>query len=192
MNAYRTLARLLLPLSLAGCAGTSNSLMAAQGGIRPATVAGAPEDAQSGEQLPAEWIERWQAQAPQQEQEQVRKAAQAMLEGIRLYDNGDFDEAIARLGEPEIRTSPVPIRVEALKYIAFSYCVTRDLLDCRHAFDTALGIDPGFELGRGEGGHPMWGPVFEQAKAASENGRSRASLRQARERLRSQDLWRPW
>ena len=34
-------------------------------------------------------------------------------------------------------------------------------------------------------------PVFEQAKAASEQLRARASLAHARERLRSQDLWRP-
>jgi len=189
MIAHRILFACLLPLTFAGCAGTSTSSVSARGGIRPATEAGG---AQLPAQLPQTWIQRWHAQAPQQEQEQVRKAAASMLDGIRLYDNGDFMEAIAKLSEPEVRSSPGPIRVEALKYIAFSYCVTKDLLDCRHAFDTALGIDPGFELGRGEGGHPMWGPVFEQAKAASESDRARASLSHARERWRSQDLWRPW
>jgi uncharacterized protein YceK len=189
MIAHRTLlACLLLPLTLGGCTSMSTSALSAQGGIQPATEAGAPDEMQLDEQ----WIQRWHAQAPQQEQEQVRKAAAAMLDGIRLYENGDFMDAIARLGEPEIRSAPGPIRVEALKYIAFSYCVTRDLVDCRHAFDTALGIDPGFALGRGEGGHPMWGPVFEQAKAASDKAHTRASLSHARERWRGQDLWRPW
>jgi hypothetical protein len=185
MTTHRTLlACLLFPLSLAGCAGISASITSARGGIRPATEAGAPGL--------GEWAERWHAQASPQEQEQVRTAAAAMLEGIRLYDNGDFMEAIARLSEPEIRNSPGPIRVEALKYIAFSYCVTKDLADCRHAFDTALTINPDFELGRGEGGHPMWGPVFEEAKAVSEQVRARASVVQARERWRGQDPWRPW
>jgi len=182
------LACLLLPLSIAGCAGMSNATTAARGGIRPVTEAGA-----SGAD---EWVQRWHAQAaPQdqeQEQDQVRKAAAAMLDGIRLYDNGDFEDAVARLSEPEIRSAPGPIRVEALKYIAFSHCVTKDLADCRLAFDTALAINPDFELGRGEGGHPMWGPVFDQAKAASEQVRARASLVHARERWRGQDPWRPW
>ena len=189
MTRHRTfLACLLFPLSLAGCAGMADSITAARGGVRPATEAGAPGA--------DEWAQRWSAQTAPQDQEpgqdQVRKAAAAMVDGIRLYDNGDFDDAIARLSASEIRSAPGPMRVASLKYIAFSHCVTRDLPDCRLAFDTALALDPDFELGRGEGGHPMWGPVFEQAKAASEQLRARASLAHARERLRSQDLWRPW
>lgn len=187
MTPYSTLlACLLLPLSLAGCAGMPHATTAAQGGVRAATEAGAPDG--------DEWVQRWHPLAAPQEQEheQVRKAAATMLDGIRLYDNGDFDDAIARLSEPEIRNAPGPIRVEALKYIAFSYCVTRRLDACRRAFDTALAIDPDFELGYGEGGHPMWGPVFEQARTVSEQARARASLVHARERWRSQDMWRPW
>lgn len=189
MTRHRTLlVCLLLPLSLAGCAGMADSITAARGGVRPATEAGAPGA--------DEWAQRWSAQAAPQDQEpeqdRMRKAAAAMVDGIRLYDNGDFEDAIARLSEPEIRSAPAPMRVEALKYIAFSHCVTQDLPDCRLAFDTALALDPDFALGRGEGCHPMWGPVFEQAKAASEQLRERAALAQARERLRTQDLWRPW
>jgi hypothetical protein len=185
MTSHRAvLAGLLLPLLLGACAGTP-SPSAAQGGIRPATETG-PSPAE-------EWAQRWRAAAPQQGHEQVRKAATAMVDGIRLYDNGDFDAAIARLSEPDVRSSPDPIRVEALKYIAFSYCVTRDMADCRHAFNAALAIDADFELGKGEGGHPMWGPVFDQAKAASENDRARTSLDHARARWRSMDgTWRPW
>jgi hypothetical protein len=170
----------LFPLLLGACAGAPSSGPAAAGGTA-ATYS------------PAEaWRERWNAPAPQQGNEQVRKSAAAMLEGIRRYDNGDFADAIARLDDAEIRSAPGPIRVEALKYIAFSHCVTRDLADCRLAFDTALGIDADFELGRGEGGHPMWGPVFEQAKAASEKGRVRATLGHRLERWRGSESWRPW
>ena len=173
----RTLLPCLFPLLLAGCAQPPRSAPAVN------TVAYF---------VPEEWLQRWGEGGPQQEHDEVRKAAAAMLEGIRLYDNGEFDTAIAKLSEPEIRTAPGPIRVEALKYVAFSYCVTRDLADCRHAFDMALSIDPDFALGRGEGGHPMWGPVFEQAKGASEQHRVRASLAHARERWREPAPWRPW
>lgn len=183
MTTNRKFSCLLIALSLAACAGAPGSRTSAQGGIRPATETG-PSPAE-------EWAQRWRAPAPQQGSEQVRKAAAAMLEGIRLYDNGEFDDAIVKLSAADIRTSAAPIRVEALKYIAFSYCVTKDLADCRRAFDMALGIDADFELGRGEGGHPMWGPVFEQAKAASEQDRARVSLDHARERWRSMDTWRP-
>jgi hypothetical protein len=172
------LAYLLFPLLLSGCAST------------PPTEAAA--DVTVTSRSTVAWRERWNAPAPQQGYEQVRKAAATMLEGIRHYDNGDFDDAIATLDEAEIRSGPAPLRVEALKYIAFSYCVTRDLADCRLAFDTALAIDADFELGRGEGGHPMWGPVFDQAKATSEKGRVRATLGQRLERWRGSESWRPW
>jgi len=123
--------------------------------------------------------------------EQVRKAAATMLEGISLYDDGDFNGAIARLGAPEFQTAPVEIQVEALKYTAFSYCVIESYAQCRHAFDLALRIDPDFMLQPGERAHPMWGSVFDQAKAASDQARVRTVSGRERERWRNVDPWRP-
>ena len=80
--------------------------------------------------------------------------------------------------------------MEALNYTAFGYCVMEAYAPCRHAFDRSLAIVPGFELGKSERGHPMWGPVFEAAKAASEQDRTHASLDDERERWRVIDLWR--
>jgi hypothetical protein len=54
--------------------------------------------------------------------------------------------------------------VTALKYTAFSYCVTSRPAQCRQAFDKALRLDPSFQLAPGEYGHPLWGPVFAKAK----------------------------
>ena len=127
---------------------------------------------------------------PQHEYEPVRSAASAMLEGIRRYDNGDYQGAIEKLGESAIQSAPSAIQVEALKYTAFSYCVTGSYAKCRHAFDMALSIDASFELGPSEGGHPMWGPVFEQAKTAREKDRVRGSIGRESERWRSTDVWR--
>jgi len=125
-----------------------------------------------------------------QGQEEVRKAASALLEGIRLYDSGDFKAAIARLGDPAIRVAPDAIRVEALKYTAFSYCVTEQVPQCRAAFGQLLEIDADFALRQSERGHPMWGPVFEDARAASERQREHAAVDHDRERWRGIDLWR--
>jgi hypothetical protein len=89
----------------------------------------------------------------------------ALRDGIRLYNEGDFNGAIKRLGSDDIRSnSPVRIRVTALKYTAFSYCVTSRPKQCEQAFERALKIDPDFTLESGEEGHPLWGPAYERAK----------------------------
>jgi len=89
----------------------------------------------------------------------------ALRDGIRLYNEGDFNGAIKRLGSDDIRSnSPARIRVTALKYTAFSYCVTSRPKQCEQAFERALKIDPDFTLDSGEEGHPLWGPAYERAK----------------------------
>lgn len=122
--------------------------------------------------------------------EDVSKAAATLLEGIRLYENGNFKEAIAALSAPDVQAAPAAIRVDALKYTAFSYCVLENYAQCRRAFDLALGLDPDFALRTSEHGHPMWGPVFNAAKATSEQNRTHTSLDRERERWRGVDLWR--
>lgn len=89
----------------------------------------------------------------------------ALREGIRLYNEGDFNGAIKRLGSNDIRGgAPLRTRTTALKYTAFSYCVTSRPKQCQQAFEKALKIDPEFTLEPGEQGHPLWGPAFERAK----------------------------
>ena len=128
---------------------------------------------------------------PQQGYNRVRKAATAMLEGIRFYDNGDYKDAIVKFSAPEIEAAPTVFRVEALKYTAFSYCVVENYARCRQAFDQALSIDADFELLASESGHPMWGPVFKEAKVASEQGRMHMPTGRERARWRGIDPWRP-
>jgi tetratricopeptide (TPR) repeat protein len=89
----------------------------------------------------------------------------ALREGIRLYNEGDFNGAIRRLSSNDIRSSaPQRTRVTALKYTAFSYCVTSRPKQCQEAFERALKLDPNFTLEAGEQGHPLWAPAFERAK----------------------------
>ena len=114
--------------------------------------------------LPRSTAQDEDRQAARVESQSAREQA-ALREGIRLYNEGDFNGAIKRLGSNDIRgNSPVRIRVSALKYQAFSYCVTSRPKQCEQAFERALKIDPDFTLESGEQGHPLWGPAFERAK----------------------------
>lgn len=90
----------------------------------------------------------------------------ALREGIALYDKGDYDGAIRRLNGSDMNGAGQRERLAALKYTAFSYCVTGRQALCRQTFDRAFRLDPSFDLGPGEHGHPQWGPVFAQAKQA--------------------------
>jgi hypothetical protein len=89
----------------------------------------------------------------------------ALREGIKLYEEGDYNGAIRKLSSREIANGPLSARVTALKYTAFSYCVTSRPAQCQQAFEKALRLDPRFELSSGEHGHPLWGPVFAKAKS---------------------------
>lgn len=108
------------------------------------------------------------AGAPKVEAPPVRSADQAALdEGIALYNRGDFPAAIKRLSATEIAASGNKAnQLTALKYMAFSYCVTSRQTLCRQQFEKALKLDPKFDLAPGEHGHPLWGPVFTRAKKA--------------------------
>lgn len=90
----------------------------------------------------------------------------ALKEGIAKYNDGDYNGTIKKLGNAtEIWTSHnKSIQVGALKYLAFSYCVTSRTQLCRQQFERALKIDPSFDLLPSEIGHPIWGPVFLKAK----------------------------
>lgn len=88
----------------------------------------------------------------------------ALREGVKLYDDGDFHGAIRRFASVDVGGEAVDNRLTALKYTAFSYCVTARPGPCRLAFDKALRLDPSFDLTPGEGRHPLWGPVFAKAK----------------------------
>jgi len=152
-------------LALAGCADMP-------GARRTSTVAANPDhpraEAMLGRGAPSREPARESVRetARESNREPVRDAQATLREGIRLYNEGDFADAITRLTAPEIQSANAATRTTALKYTAFSYCVTQRPAPCRLAFDKALRIDPNFTLAPGEQGHPMWGPVFDKARAS--------------------------
>lgn len=96
----------------------------------------------------------------------VSNEQHALRDGIEAYNNGSYNDAIKRLAAPEVSGGTKATQLQALKYMAFSYCVTSRQTLCRQAFDKAFRIDPGFDLMPGEHGHPLWGPAFTRAKKA--------------------------
>ena len=89
---------------------------------------------------------------------------QALRDGIELYNKGQFNDAIKRLASPDIASGGKANQLQALKYTAFSYCVTSRQTLCRQTFEKAFKLDPSFDLLPGEHGHPLWGPAFTRAK----------------------------
>ncbi len=95
-----------------------------------------------------------------------RKAEQELSAGIRAYEDGNYKNALKHLqgalDEGLILDSD---KVVAHKYLAFVHCAHGRTAQCRDEFREALGLDPKFELGPTEIGHPAWGPVFKSVKA---------------------------
>lgn len=95
-----------------------------------------------------------------------RKAEQNLSTGIRAYEDGNYKSAFkhlqSALDEGLMLKSD---KVAAHKYLAFMYCAHGRDMQCREEFRRALELDPQFELGPSEAGHPAWGPVFRGVKA---------------------------
>ena len=91
-------------------------------------------------------------------------AQSGLNQGIAMYNNGDYNDAIKRLTAADVTGGSKATQLEALKYTAFSYCVTSRQTLCRLQFEKALKLDASFDLNPGEHGHPLWGPVFIKAK----------------------------
>jgi Tfp pilus assembly protein PilF len=86
-------------------------------------------------------------------------------EGVQNYEEGNYKVAKKRLQFALEEGLARPDRVKAHKYLAFIACVSSQQLTCREEFATALELDPKFELGAAEAGHPIWGPIFKGVKA---------------------------
>lgn len=91
-------------------------------------------------------------------------ARKALNAGIEMYKAGNFNGAIKQLAAPDLAKADTALQLEALKYSAFSYCVTKRTTQCRQQFAKAFKLDKTFDLSQGEKGHPLWTPSFERAR----------------------------
>lgn len=163
-------------LVVAGCASTSD-----EGPSQPA-VAAAPAPAPMPPPPPARPVAPPPVAQPAPAPAPVAPtpAEVRLKEAGALYDAGNYNGTIRKLaGARDVFSADTPaaLRIEAHKKLAFSYCVTGRRPLCRTQFDQLLKLDPDFTLSAAEKGHPQWGPVFTQAKTASDKARAKAKPR---------------
>ena len=94
------------------------------------------------------------------------EARDSLQLGLRQYEDGRYLEAYRSLRNALDEGLPIKERLQAHKYVAFIYCVSNRLGECREEFKRALSVDPNFQLGPAEVGHPIWGPVFRSLRPA--------------------------
>lgn len=79
------------------------------------------------------------------------------------FSNGEYKELIKNIkAEPLMLSGSLAFRSEALKYQAFSQCITRARTACGRTFKQLLTANPDYQLTEAESTHPTWGPVFER------------------------------
>lgn len=153
----------LVPLASAGAAGVASMRALAALGCGALLLSGCAS-LPFGDASPASNNTGRRAEDVTAPRAAAARTPNALRDGIKLYDDGDFNGAIRRLSAADGPGEGLGNRLIALKYMAFSYCVTGRPGPCRQAFEKALKLDPSFDLGPGEHSHPLWGPVFAKAK----------------------------
>lgn len=93
----------------------------------------------------------------------AQKEALASLE--QDYNAGNYANVAQTVGlSVELQSAPPSVQIPALKLQAFSYCLQNNTIQCKRSFERLLQRYPDFELAETERSHPMWGPVFTEAK----------------------------
>jgi len=94
------------------------------------------------------------------------KAEQMLADGMVKYDAGEYPAAQA-LYQSALKEGlkSKEDQVRAMKYIAFTLCLTEKFGPCRAEFVKIYDVDPKFDLTPAEAGHPSWTRTFASAKA---------------------------
>ena len=94
------------------------------------------------------------------------KAEQMLADGMVKYDAGDYPAAHA-LYQSALKEGlkSTEDQVRAMKYTAFTLCLTEKYPQCRAEFVKIYDVNPKFDLTPDEAGHPSWTRTFASAKA---------------------------
>ena len=94
-----------------------------------------------------------------------RPAEQALLAGLRAYEDAQYADAEKQFGLAlKLGLASPKDRAAADKHLAFIYCTSHRIADCEASFRAARAADPGFSLSKSEIGHPLWGPVYKRVQ----------------------------
>jgi Tfp pilus assembly protein PilF len=87
--------------------------------------------------------------------------------GIRSYEDGEYKTSAKQLQAAlDLGLDAKREQAKAHKYLAFIACTSGRKTSCRSEFNKALDADPKLDLEPAEAGHPIWGPVWRNVKAA--------------------------
>jgi hypothetical protein len=87
--------------------------------------------------------------------------------GIRSYEDGEYKTSAKQLQAAlDLGLDAKRDQAKAHKYLAFIACTSGRKTSCRSEFNKALDADPKLDLEPAEAGHPIWGPVWRNVKAA--------------------------
>jgi Tfp pilus assembly protein PilF len=96
----------------------------------------------------------------------AKKAEASLANGIQFYEDGNYKGAQAELQSALDQGLASKLdQARANKYLAFIACTGQKRDVCKTHFLRALALNPKFQLSKAEAGHPLWGPVFQEAKA---------------------------
>jgi Tfp pilus assembly protein PilF len=106
--------------------------------------------------------------APRPKPEPTRSAEDLLAAGIAQYEEGSYGQA-QRLLQSSLAEGLAtrPSQARAYKHLAFIYCITDRLPQCRQEFMNAFAADPNFNLTPAEASHPNWGPVYRGVSGRS-------------------------
>jgi len=97
-------------------------------------------------------------------EQQIKEVAHALEAGRVSYEEGQYAEAEKWLSSEEIwMHGTAEDKSNALKILAFGFCINNLETTCIQAFERAFIINPDFELSAAERGHPLWDPAFQRA-----------------------------
>ena len=105
------------------------------------------------------------AAPPITETELRDRAREQLAGGIKLYEAGDYDNALKSLSSSlDHGLLTKQEQATARKNLAFIHCVSNREAACRDEFRKAFEIYPDFALTAAEDGHPIWGPVYRNVR----------------------------
>jgi len=123
------------------------------------------ETVQKGMQSVSDSLDFEKARAKSAEETALPTAEARLKEGIAQYEQGSYNQAQRTLqGSLNQGLTSRSDQARAYKYLAFIYCVTERIAQCRQEFSNAIAADPKFNLTPAEAGHPTWGPVFRSVR----------------------------
>jgi Tfp pilus assembly protein PilF len=94
------------------------------------------------------------------------KGEQELERAVKSYEEAAYKNAARQFQAAlDFGLDAKTDQATAHKYLAFIVCVSGREKSCREEFRKALDVDPSFELGPAEIGHPVWGPVFRSVKS---------------------------